>query len=109
MASALIRFRVMAYLVGTVLILLVGVAMPMKYLADRPELVEMIGPVHGFLYIGYLAVAFDLAALRLRWPLRRTALLLLAGTVPVLSFVAERRMTALVRARAAEPVPATHG
>jgi integral membrane protein len=104
MASALIRFRVVAYLVGVVLILLVGLAMPMKYLADRPELVAVIGPIHGFLYIVYLAVTFDLSALRLRWPLTRTVLLLLAGTVPVLSFVAERWVTAQVRAR--EPATA---
>ncbi len=99
MRSALTRFRVMAYVVGTVLILLVCVAMPLKYLADSPGLVALIGPVHGFLYIVYLVVTFDLS-LRQRWPLTRTVLLLLAGTVPFVSFLAERWVTARVREQA---------
>ena len=49
-------------------------------------------------------LAFDLAR-RARWSLGRTALLLIAGTIPFLSFVAERRATRLVR-EATEPVPA---
>jgi len=76
--------------------------MPMKYFADRPTLVEVIGPIHGFLYIVYLVVTFDLS-MRQRWPLKRMVVLMLAGTVPVLSFVAERWVTARVTA----PVPAS--
>lgn len=103
MSSALTRFRVVAYVVGVVLILLVLVAMPLKYLADSPGMVALIGPVHGFLYIVYLVVTFDLS-MRQRWTLRRTVLLLLAGTIPFLSFVAERWVTARVREAAATPV-----
>ena len=44
---------------------------------------------HGYLYMVYLVTAF-LLAYRLRWSLTRTLLLLLAGTVPFMSFVAER-------------------
>jgi integral membrane protein len=92
MDGALIRFRAMAYVVGVLLIVLFFVAMPLKYLADSPALVAVVGPIHGFLYMVYLVVAFHLA-MRQRWPLRQTALLLLAGTVPVMSFVAERWAT----------------
>jgi len=103
MSSALTRYRVAAYVVGVVLLLLVLVAMPLKYLADSPGLVAVIGPIHGFLYIVYLVVTFDLS-MRQRWPLGRMVLLLLAGTVPFLSFVAERWATARVREAAAAPV-----
>lgn len=96
MGSALTRFRVVAYVVGVVLIVLMLVAMPLKYLADYPTLVEVVAPFHGFLYVVYLVVSFDLA-MRARWPLSRTVLLLLAGTVPVVSFVAERWATARIR------------
>ena len=61
MSSALTRYRVAAYVVGVVLLLLVLVAMPLKYLADSPGLVAVIGPIHGFLYIVYLVVTFDLS------------------------------------------------
>ena len=105
MAAALTRFRVVAYIVGTLLLVLVLVAMPLKYLADRPTLVEIIGPVHGFVYMVYLVVAFDLAV-RAKWPFVRTVLVLAAGTIPVMSFVAERKVSAWVRERS-EPSTAS--
>jgi len=96
MSSALTRFRVVAYIVGVVLILLVLVAMPLKYLADSPGMVAVIGPIHGFLYIVYLVLTLDLS-MRQRWALGRMVVLLLAGTIPFLSFAAERWATARVR------------
>jgi integral membrane protein len=97
MQGALRRYRVIAYVVGVLLLVLVFVAMPLKYLAERPTLVETVGPLHGFVYMVYLVLAFDLAR-RARWSLRRTAFFLLAGTIPLMSFVAERRATHLLAA-----------
>jgi integral membrane protein len=98
--SALTRFRVMAYVVGVLLIILAFVAMPLKYVAHEPILVTIVGQIHGLMYMVYLVVSFHLAVLQ-RWPLSRTVLILLAGTVPVMSFVAERWVTRHVRAREA--------
>lgn len=89
MRAALTRYRVIAYVVGVVLILLVVIGMPMKYLADDAVVVETVGPAHGFLYMVYLVAVFDLGR-RGRWPLGRMALVMLAGTVPFVSFYAER-------------------
>ena len=97
MSGALTRYRVMAYVVGVWLIVLVFVGMPLKYLADQPLVVRIVGPVHGFLYIVYLVFALDLAIKR-RYPLQRTALMLLAGALPFLAFWVERRVTRDVRA-----------
>jgi len=96
MSAALTRYRVMAYVVGVMLLVLVLLAMPLKYLADQPVLVETVGPMHGFLFVLYLATAADLAW-RARWPVVFTGLVMLAGTVPFLSFVAERRVTRRIR------------
>ena len=95
-AAALTRFRVVAYVVGVVLVLFVLVAMPLKYFFDSPGLVAVIAPVHGFLYMVYLVVTFDLS-MRARWPFGRMVLIMLAGTIPFLSFKAERWATAQVR------------
>ena len=103
MSAALTRFRVVAYVVGVVLILFILVAMPLKYFAHEDAFATVIAPVHGFMYMVYLVVTFNLG-MRARWPLARTALVMLAGTVPVLSFIAERWATSQVRA--AEPAPA---
>jgi integral membrane protein len=90
--SALTRYRVIAYIVGVMLLVLLFVAMPLKYLGDNPAAMNVVGPMHGFLYVVYLLGAFDLAR-RLRWPLLRLLLVALAGTIPFVSFYAERKVT----------------
>ena len=89
---------------GIALVTLVFVAMPVKYLGDDDSLVRVVGITHGWLYVGYVVTAF-VVAYRLRWPPGRTVLLLLAGTVPFMSFVAERSVLRRVRS-AEQPRPA---
>ena len=96
MPAALLRFRIIAYVVGVVLIVLVLVGMPLKYLAHQAGIVETVGPAHGFLYLVYLVAAFDLGR-RARWSLGRMLAVMLAGTIPFVSFIAERRVTASLR------------
>ena len=98
MRGALTRYRVMAYVVGVGLLILVLAAMPLKYLADSPALVDIVGPAHGFLYMVYLVTAVDLA-FRAKWTPVRTVLVMLAGTVPFVSFLVERQVTADVSQR----------
>jgi integral membrane protein len=95
-SGELTRFRVFAWATGVALLLLVLVAMPLKYLAGSGAMVRVVAPVHGWLYVGYVVTAF-VVAYRLRWSQGRTVLLLLAGTVPFMSFVAERRVLRQVR------------
>ncbi|HEY8453996.1 MAG TPA: DUF3817 domain-containing protein [Actinopolymorphaceae bacterium] len=85
----LVRFRVAAYVVGVFLLVLTLVAMPLKYLGGNDSAVAVVGPIHGFLYMVYVLLSADLA-FKARWSLRGTVLVLLAGTIPFLSFVAER-------------------
>ena len=92
MHGALIRYRIIAWIVGVVLIALVVVGMPLKYLGDNDAVVAGIGPAHGFLFMVYLVATFDLGR-RVGWTLRRMLLVMLAGTIPFLSFWAERKVT----------------
>ncbi|MCV2491317.1 DUF3817 domain-containing protein [Geodermatophilus sp. YIM 151500] len=95
--AALRRYRVMATVVGVLLVVLFLVAMPVKYLAGVDEPVAVIGTLHGWLYFIFFLTACDLA-LRARWRLWFTVGTVLAGTVPVLSFYAERVATRRTRA-----------
>ncbi len=90
--GALTRYRVIAYIVGVMLLVLLFVAMPLKYLGDNPSAMNVVGPLHGFLYMVYLLATFDLFR-RVRWSLPRLLLVALAGTIPFLSFYAERKTT----------------
>ena len=92
MRAALRRYRALANVVGVVLVVFLLIAVPLRYLGGEPRLSETISPIHGFLYIVYLGVTVDLAR-RAGWTVGRTLGVALAGTVPFLSFVVERRMT----------------
>ena len=93
--GALARFRVMAYIVGVGLLALCF-AMVMNYGFDKDQFSAIIGPVHGFLYIVYLVAIVDLA-LKARWSLKGTILVMLSGVVPIGSFFAERAVTRKVQ------------
>lgn len=86
--SALTRYRFFAYVTGILLVVLVCIAMPLKYVWHDDRLVTWTGFPHGWLYMGLIITAVDLGR-RVRWPLGRLVLIALAGTVPFLSFVAE--------------------
>ncbi|HUZ19248.1 MAG TPA: DUF3817 domain-containing protein [Acidimicrobiales bacterium] len=92
MSGALTRYRVMAYIVGTGLLVLVLIGVPLQYAAGHPGVVAVAGPIHGFLYIIYLITAFDLAR-RARFTLWQMAAMIGAGLVPFLAFFVERRVS----------------
>jgi integral membrane protein len=96
--GALLRYRIMAYVVGCLLIVLVCVGVPLKYLDDNDTVVTWTGIPHGWLYMILIITAFDLGR-RARWGWGRLILIALAGTVPFLSFVAEHYATKDVRAK----------
>ena len=105
MQGALTRYRIIAWAVGVLLIALVLVGMPLKYLGDNDAVVAAVGPLHGFLYMIYLVATFDLSR-RTHWPLRRMLLVMLAGTIPFFSFWAERTVTRKWAAEALAAPPA---
>ena len=98
--SALLRYRTMAYLVGVGLLVLVLIGLPLQYGGHDQAVVKIVGPIHGFLYLVYLATAYDLWR-RERWSLLRIVAMVAAGFVPGLAFVVERAMT---RRFQAEPI-----
>ena len=97
LAGALTRYRVMAYTVGVGLIVLVFVGMPLQFGAGTKAVVDVVGPLHGFLYIVYLAAALDLAR-RARFTFLQMLAMIGAGLLPFLAFVIERSVTRRVEA-----------
>ena len=98
--GALLRYRVMAYVVGVLLVVLVLVGLPLKYLGGNGIVVTITGVPHGWLYMVLLVTAYDLGR-RVHWPWGRLLLIALAGTVPFLSFWAEYSARKDVQARLA--------
>lgn len=91
-AGFLLRFRALALLTATLLVVLVFVGLPLQFAAGQPAMADVVGTIHGFCYVAYLVAAFQLTR-RLHVPRWQMALVLLAGTLPLCGFVAERKMT----------------
>ncbi len=86
----------MAYVTGVLLAFMFVVALPYRYLvlgadADPPLWYTAGWMLHGYVYIVYVAVSLDLV-FRLRWGLLRALGVVLAGTIPFMSFVAESKV-----------------
>ncbi len=92
MQAAVLRYRVMAYITGVLIMVVVFAGIPLQVWGHNTIISNQVATVHGFLYLVYVVFAYLLAA-RLRMRPRPTVLLLLAGTIPVLTFVVERWMT----------------
>lgn len=109
MKAALTRYRIMATVVGVLLIILILVGVPLKYLTadgSGPQqlgeaITTYLGIAHGWLYMIFLVSAFWLSR-KAGWDIGFTVVTLLCGTVPILSFWGEHRATA--RTRAEHPV-----
>jgi integral membrane protein len=106
--GALTRYRVMAFVVGTALIALtiVIVFQAAGYKVKLAE--EIVAPVHGYLYLVYLAAAADLAR-RAHWKLGRILMVAAAGFVPTLAFIVEHRVYQQMQAEWAEEDLAKEG
>jgi integral membrane protein len=90
-SGALLRYRVMAWVTGVVLVTSCLIGFSFWPWAVDKSVARWLWTAHGYLYLLYVVVAFHLAV-KTRWGLVKTLLVLLAGTVPLMSFVAERRV-----------------
>ncbi len=91
MKTAVLRYRVMAYVTGVVLVILCFVGIPLQ-VAGYPAVANDVGVLHGILYIIYLIVDWMLSR-RLLLATKPTVIMLLAGTIPIMTFVVERWVT----------------
>jgi integral membrane protein len=96
----------MAYITGVLIIVVCFAGIPLQLAAHNTFIANDIGTLHGFLYIVYIVVAYILAQ-KLKMKLGPTIVLLLAGTVPIMTFFVERWMTRvyIAPALAAESAP----
>jgi integral membrane protein len=84
-------YRTMAYVTGTMLCILVFICIPLQVWAHDQVPVEIVGTLHGILYIIYIVIAFAMTrVVRMRVASPSTVIVLAAGTIPVLTFVVER-------------------
>ena len=89
--SELKQFRVVAFLEGLSFVLLLFVAMPLKYWAGLPLAVRVVGAVHGLLFLAFLGALFRVSVER-GWAPRRWLLAFGSSLIPFGTFAFDRSL-----------------
>ena len=85
------RLRLVGIVEGTSYLLLLGVAMPLKYMMGMPKAVSVVGMAHGVLFIAYCLALF-LAMEKHNWSIMKGAGLFIAAVIPFGTYVADRKL-----------------
>ncbi|QTM98034.1 DUF3817 domain-containing protein [Sediminibacillus dalangtanensis] len=84
-------FRIFGMIEGTSLVILLFIAMPLKYIAGFPEVVTLVGSLHGFFFIVYLLV-IAYTTFKIRWAFRWLFGSLLVAFIPFGNYVLDYRL-----------------
>ncbi len=85
------RLRIVGLAEGISLLILLGIAMPLKYVLGMPEATKAIGMIHGLLFVVYVLMII-MAHIEMNWKFKQTSLLLLASVVPFGTIYADRKV-----------------
>jgi integral membrane protein len=84
-------FRLIAFAEGVSYLVLLGIAMPLKYLAGMPLAVRITGSIHGLLFILFCVQLYRVA-IEHEWPPRRWLFAFAMSLIPFGTFVLDRRL-----------------
>ncbi|QMU72498.1 DUF3817 domain-containing protein [Streptacidiphilus sp. P02-A3a] len=87
----LTAYRVFAYITGVGLILLCASCIAWYGFGTAEIAVAIVGTIHGWAYMIYVVLAFSVGN-KMGWPIKKMAFVILAGTIPTCSFIAERKV-----------------
>jgi integral membrane protein len=91
MSTVIGRLRLTGFLEGASFLILLGIAMPLKYMLGLPQAVRVVGMAHGILFILFIVLAIQ-ATIVYRWPFWKMLLLLVASVLPFGTFYADYKL-----------------
>ena len=83
-------FRLISLFEGISFLILLGIAMPLKYIANIPEVVQAVGMAHGIFFIFYIFGAFFIKQ-KMNWSIQTLLIVILCSVLPFGPFYAERK------------------
>jgi integral membrane protein len=83
--------RIVGLLEGISYLLLLFIAMPLKYFFQLPQFVRVIGMAHGVLFIAYIVLVM-IAAQRYKWNIKNTSIALIGSLLPFGTFYADKKV-----------------
>ncbi len=90
MQKAIKSFKIVSVLEATSFLVLLGIAMPLKYIWDMPQMVKMVGMAHGILFVAYILMAIYISTL-LKWNLKTLAIVIFCSVLPFGPFYADKK------------------
>jgi integral membrane protein len=86
------RLRLIAFLEGISLLILVFAGMPLKYYLQSPGLVKTLGPIHGVLFIAFVILTLQVS-ITSKWNiLKTTAPVLISSFIPFGTFYIDSKI-----------------
>lgn len=85
------RLRIIGFLEGVSLLVLIFIAVPLKYIGHDPTLVKAMGPVHGALFLLFIVNAVSVGVEQ-KWQFKTTSKVLLACIIPFGTFYIDRKI-----------------
>jgi integral membrane protein len=86
--SSLGRLRIIAFLEGISYLVLLGIAMPLKYFGDNPQPVRIVGMAHGVLFVLFLLLLIQVTIER-NWSFKKAVLGFISSLIPFGTFYAD--------------------
>ena len=83
-------FRITAFLEGVSYILLLFIAVPIKYLLDDPTYVKILGMPHGVLFIAYIFFSIS-GKYKFKWNTKDFIIICLASLIPFGTFYVDKK------------------
>jgi integral membrane protein len=84
------RLRIIAFAEGLSFLILLFIAMPLKYIWQLPQAVRQFGSLHGLLFVLYILLVV-LCSIEYRWKFWKIGLLLLISVIPFGMIYADKR------------------
>ena len=91
MSTPIGRLRLIGLAEGISLLVLLGIAMPLKYMAGQPEAVKITGWIHGLLFVLFMFAALA-AYFQYSWPFKRLIFAFVAAFFPFGTFVFDAQL-----------------
>jgi integral membrane protein len=85
------RLRIIGFVEGLSFLILLGIAMPLKYFFGLPETVRVVGMAHGLLFVLYVLLVIQVK-IEYGWSFKKMLLALLASVVPFGTFWADAKL-----------------
>jgi integral membrane protein len=91
MKTPLSRLRAIGNLEGISYLLLLGVAMPLKYLAGLPMAVKVAGSIHGFLFVAFMVALANVWKTE-KWSVKKLANAFILSFIPFGTFYLDKQI-----------------